>query len=200
MGRSVRIPKEKLLETGLKMIIRDGYSSINITTLAKEAGCSTQPVAWHFGNMENFRKELSEYAVNYVNEKMLCGIEESPRAFYKRGKVYVDMAFDEPKLVSFLQMNASGPCVSQGIGFILNDEKNISVAEDIAKRFDITKESAAGFMQASIVFTHGLSSLISSGALDCTKNEAYERIADFAVVYLSGLGIPKDSARKAFTE
>lgn len=101
MGRSVRIPKEKLLQTGLGMLIKDGYSSINITSLAREAGCSTQPVAWHFGNMESFRTELAGYALDYVNDKMALDSGDPLADFLHIGSVYVDMAFDEPKLVRF---------------------------------------------------------------------------------------------------
>lgn len=47
MGSIARIPKDQILDAALKMLIRDGYDSINIKTLAKELGCSTQPISWH---------------------------------------------------------------------------------------------------------------------------------------------------------
>ena len=43
-----KIPKETILQHALDMLIQDGYSSINIKTLAKKIGCSTQPISWHF--------------------------------------------------------------------------------------------------------------------------------------------------------
>ena len=52
MARKTQISKEVILEAALKMLIRDGYSAINIKTLSKEIGCSTQPLVWHFDNME----------------------------------------------------------------------------------------------------------------------------------------------------
>ena len=70
MARKTQISKEVILEAALKMLIRDGYSAINIKTLSKEIGCSTQPLVWHFENMEGLRKALSEYALNYANSKM----------------------------------------------------------------------------------------------------------------------------------
>ena len=51
MPTSPKIPKETILQHALEMLIRDGYSSINIKTLAKKIGCSTQPISWHFGNI-----------------------------------------------------------------------------------------------------------------------------------------------------
>ncbi|MCI7768115.1 MAG: TetR/AcrR family transcriptional regulator [Oscillospiraceae bacterium] len=198
MGRSVRIPKEKLLQTGLEMIKRDGYSSINITSLAKEAGCSTQPVAWHFGNMENFRKELSEFAQNYVNEKMRTDCSDPLMSFLHTGKVYVDMAFDEPKLVSFIRLGESGTVFSEGSGFVFDDKRNSALAAAIARKFGISEDTAAEFMQAAMVYTHGLTTLISTGVLSCERARAYEMLTDFGEVYLKGLGVPNEIAERAY--
>ena len=51
MARKVTVSKEVILDSALAMLIRDGYSSINIKSLAAEIGCSTQPIVWHFENM-----------------------------------------------------------------------------------------------------------------------------------------------------
>ena len=199
MGRSVRIPKEKLLQTGLEMIIKDGYSSINITSLAREAGCSTQPVAWHFGNMENFRRELSAYAQNYVNEKMRSDSRNPLLSFLHTGKVYVDMAFDEPKLVSFIRLGESGTHFAEGTGFVFDDRRNSALAAEIAKKFGISESDAAEFMQAAMIFTHGITTLISTGVMSCERERAYEMLTDFGITYLKGIGVPKEIADKAYS-
>ena len=41
-------------------------ASINIKTLANEIGCSTQPIVWHFDNMENYA-ESTIVRVNIIN-------------------------------------------------------------------------------------------------------------------------------------
>ena len=69
MARKTQISKEVILEAALKMLIRDGYSAINIKTLSKEIGCSTQPLVWHFVNMEGLRKALADHALKYTNSK-----------------------------------------------------------------------------------------------------------------------------------
>ncbi|MDY4839983.1 MAG: TetR family transcriptional regulator, partial [Lachnospiraceae bacterium] len=43
MSPRVQIPKEKILETALQLLIRDGYEAITIKAVAKELGTSTQP-------------------------------------------------------------------------------------------------------------------------------------------------------------
>lgn len=64
-----QIPKEAILKAALRKLIRDGYSSLNIKSIAEEIGCSTQPISWHFGNMETLRRALAEFALNYAMRK-----------------------------------------------------------------------------------------------------------------------------------
>ena len=59
MARKTQVSKEIILQEALEMLIRDGYSAINIKTLSKEIGCSTQPLVWHFENMEGLRKAFA---------------------------------------------------------------------------------------------------------------------------------------------
>ncbi len=69
MARKTQVSKEIILQEALEMLIRDGYSAINIKTLSKEIGCSTQPLVWHFENMAGFRKALAEYALNLYERR-----------------------------------------------------------------------------------------------------------------------------------
>ena len=104
MPSSPKIPKETILQHALEMLIQNGYASINIKALAKRIGCSTQPISWHFGNMENFRNALTEYALDYANKKMLSA-SEGMSAFSNVGIGYIDIAFDEPNLFRYLYMS-----------------------------------------------------------------------------------------------
>ena len=66
MARKTQISREIILYTAFQMLIRDGYNTINITSLAREIGCSTQPIAWHFGNMEGLRAALLQHCLDYM--------------------------------------------------------------------------------------------------------------------------------------
>ena len=107
MARKTQISKEVILEAALKMLIRDGYSAINIKTLSKEIGCSTQPLVWHFDNMEGLRKALADHALKYANSKMRPSASESVNAFEQVGQAYIKMALYEPNLFQFVFLNGS---------------------------------------------------------------------------------------------
>ena len=44
MARKIQISREKILEAAFQLLVQEGYGAINITSLAKKIGCSTQPM------------------------------------------------------------------------------------------------------------------------------------------------------------
>ena len=107
MARKVTISKEVILEAALKMLIRDGYSSVNVKTLASEIGCSTQPIVWHFENMEGLRIALAEYAMVYAAMKSASSFNSEVESVEFLGRAYVKMALKEPNLFRFLYLGES---------------------------------------------------------------------------------------------
>ena len=120
MARKTQVSKEMILQTALEMIIRDGYSAINIKTLSKEIGCSTQPLVWHFENMAGLRKALAVYALDYANEKMRPCTQNGMDAFAGIGTAYINLAFDEPNLFKYLYMSGESGFQAGGLDVLVN--------------------------------------------------------------------------------
>ena len=187
MPSSPRIPKEIILEYALKMLIREGYAAINIKSLAKEIGCSTQPISWHFGNMDGLRKELAEYAMAYADRKMHSDAE-GMEAFANIGFAYLDMAFDEPNLFQYLNMNNDSGYFVNGFDAYIADDESSAVAEQIAGQLKISRDKAGVFYKNMIIYTHGLASLIASGLVKATKEETREMMKQAAEGFLLQTG------------
>ena len=170
MPSSPRIPKEIILEYALKMLIREGYAAINIKALAKEIGCSTQPISWHFGNMEGLRRELAEYAMSYADRKM-CFDTDGMEAFSHMGIAYLDMAFDEPNLFRYLNMNNDRGYFVGGFDAFIAGDENAAMIERIAGQLGISGDKVGAYYRNMIIYTHGLASLIASGLVKATKEE-----------------------------
>ena len=66
MPSNPKIPKDMILKAALELLIESGYGNVTIKAVAKRLNSSTQPISWHFGNMEGFRKALAEYAISYA--------------------------------------------------------------------------------------------------------------------------------------
>ena len=180
MPTSPKIPKETILQHALDMLIEEGYSSINIKALAKRIGCSTQPISWHFGNMENFRNALTEYALNYANEKMLSA-SEGMSAFSNVGIGYIDLAFDVPNLFRYLYMSGESGYYAGGFEILTTADTNYTMIEQIANQLGTSADKVSEFFRNTIIYTHGLACFVVSGLIKATKEELYamvERGAD----------------------
>lgn len=192
MPRSVQITKEKILIAALDILIRDGYSRVNIKSIAKELKCSTQPIAWQFSNMDNMREALTQEAVIYANQKMMPTSTNCIEAFWQIGYAYINLAFDTPNLFRFVYMGESKNYCRGGFNSILTDRGNTVLIDQLYQYLNISKEQADMLFQRMIVYTHGIVSLVVAGVLNCTKEQVYSRVKDFASDLLSLTGADLD--------
>ena len=185
MPRQVQIIKDRILKAAMDVLIRDGFSAVNIKSVAKELGCSTQPIAWQFGNMDSMRKALAKETVAYANQKMTLTTTNAIEAFWRVGRAYIDLAFDTPNLFRFVYMGESREYVRGGFDSILTDRGNAALINGLHQQLDISKEQAAQLFQRTVVYTHGIASLVVAGILDCTEERAYSLVFDFATDQLA---------------
>lgn len=191
MPSSPKIPKETILKHALEMLIQNGYASINIKALAKRIGCSTQPISWHFGNMENFRNALTEYALGYANEKMLSA-SEGMSAFSNVGIGYIDIAFDEPNLFRYLYMSGESGYHAGGFDIFTTADANSAMIEQIAKQLGISADKVNDFFRNTIIYTHGLACFVVSGLIKATKEELYAMVNQGAYGFMMQAGFELD--------
>jgi len=185
MPRSVQITKEKILTAALDVLIREGYSAVSIKSIARELNCSTQPIAWQFGNMDNMREALTMEAVTYANKKMMPTSTDCIEAFWQIGYGYINLAFDTPNLFRFVYMGESKNYCRDGFNSILTDKGNAVLIDKLYPYLNISREQAEILFQRMIVYTHGMVSLIVAGVLNCTKEQVYSIVKDFGSDLLS---------------
>ncbi len=180
MPRSVQITKEKILAAAIGILIRDGYYAVNIKSIAKELKCSTQPIAWQYGNMDNMREALTQEAVIYANQKMMPTSTNCIEAFWQIGYAYINLAFDTPNLFRFVYMGESKNYCRGRFNSILTDKGNAALIDKLYQYLNISREQADMLFQRMLVYTHGIVSLVVAGVLNCTKEQVYSIVKDFA--------------------
>lgn len=188
MARKTQVSKEMILQAALEMLIRDGYSTINIKTLSKEIGCSTQPLVWHFESMAGLRKALAEYALNYANEKMRPCAQNGMDAFAGVGMAYINLAFDEPNLFKYLYMSGESEFQAGGFDVLVNAKANADMVGQIADYLKMPKENVSSFFQNTMIYTHGLACFIASGVITSSKEEVIKMVHQAALTFLSQAG------------
>ena len=187
------------MKAALDILIRDGYAAVNIKTIAKELNCSTQPISWHFGNMEGLRKALAEYAMDYANQKMISsavGID----SFINVGAGYIDIAFDEPNLFRYLYMSGDSGYHAGGFDVLMNAEDNAEIVEKLSQYLKIPKENAGRFVQNTIIYTHGLATFVVSGLINSSKEQVMQMVMQAAVAFLAQAGADLEKLREGMSK
>ena len=176
MARKTQISKEMILKTAFIMLVRDGYATINITSLANELGCSTQPIAWHFGNMDGLRRELSEYAHKVAVERITTVSGAGIEGFLERGVNYIKLAIEDKNLFRYIFMNGCGTYIADGLSAFAFSGDNALITQGIANALGISQEQAARSIEDLSVYANGLATYIATGVLSITIEEAKERL------------------------
>ena len=176
MARKVTITKEIILQNALEMLIEEGYSSISIHTLAKRIGCSTQPIAWHFDNMEGLRKALYVYALEYAENKTGPIVKKNGYAFRKMGEAYIDTAIKEPNLFKFLYLGEGPVSKPFNLSDLPTGKADAEMIKNISEEMGLTEDACAVVVQDTIFYTHGIASMIATGVLTITLEQAMDMI------------------------
>lgn len=198
MPSSPRIQKDVILSTALEILIREGYSAINIKRIAGELGCSTQPISWQFGGMNGFRRALAEFAMSYAQKKMTPTANNFVAAFAQSGQACIDLAIDEPNLFRFVFMGENGGSAGGGFEGFLNCGRNIGMLHGLTELLHITQEQANAFMNTMIIYTHGMASLIASKIVKADKENAHRMLVETGIAYLRSFGLSEAQIQKLF--
>ena len=196
MARKTQISKEVILRNALEMLIRDGYSSINIKTLSKEIGCSTQPLVWHFGNMEGLRTALAEYALIYANNKIAPAAEDTADAFSQVITAYIQLALREPNLFKFLYMNSdsSASLANTDNDALKSDNSFGELLKRLADSYHIPEENIGRYLQHTFVYIHGIAALVVAGIVPASEEEVMQMICYAVNSFRLKEGIPSEQA------
>ena len=189
MTRKATISREMILEAALKILIRDGYAAVNVKTIAKELGCSTQPIVWHFENMEGLRAALSEYAREYAARKALSDSRNKIESFEFLGRSYVKMALKEPNLFKFLYLGESPMGKPYDLKGIARDKKNKQMISKIAEQTGLNEEQVIRFVRNTLIYSHGIATMVATGVFKGTEKEMMEMINDAADSFIMKEGI-----------
>ena len=184
MARKVTISRDMILEAALKILIRDGYAAVNIKTIASEIGCSTQPVVWHFENMDGLRQALSEYAGEYAAKKAFLDRRNKVESFEFMGRAYVKMALKEPNLFKYLYLGESPMGRPYDLKGIARDKKNKEMISRIAEQTGLNEEQVIRFVRNTLIYSHGVATMVATGVFKGTEKEMMAMINDAADAFI----------------
>lgn len=171
MGRKTQITKEIILNTALQMLIRDGYESITVKTLAAEIGCSTQPIVWHFENMNGFRKAFFEYCVQYAKSQFTVWNGSLDDLLTETARGYITIACNMPHLFRFVFVDNKEDCKASEVVQKLQLDNTKKIIALLCEKKGLTEAQAADFLMNYEFYIHGVASYTASGFVNYPESD-----------------------------
>lgn len=166
-----RIQREDIIDTAMKILIKEGSDRINARNIAKYMNCSTQPIYSEFKNMDELKCELNKEAFKYYDVKVEEYIKQNKHSEYMAfGLAMINIARDEKNLFQYLFMT------KDIVKLDLFDESITSkIINVLAENEKIPREIAIKLHEKMVMHIFGLTVLIYGGYYNCTEEDA-ERI------------------------
>ena len=184
MARRIQISREIILSTAFQKLVRDGYGSINITSLAQEIGCSTQPIAWHFGNMDGLRGALLQHSLNYMRDHFTLSGDTTTTMLAEIQRKYINLAFDSPNLNKYLYMTAQDRAQTEEVIQALrfpNYEKILSLLQ---QEYGVSRKAAERYLLDLQLYVHGIASCAGARIPFSFKEDVMAMIHDANEAFL----------------
>lgn len=171
MGRKTQITREIILETALRMLIRDGYASITVKTLAAEIGCSTQPIVWHFENMNGFRKAFFSYCIDFAKKEFTVWSGDVDRLLAETARGYITIACNMPHLFRFVFADNKEECKNSEVIKSMQLDNTEQIVSLLCSEKGLTREQAISFLMNYEFYIHGIASYTASGFCNYPEEE-----------------------------
>ena len=166
-----KISKEAAIDAAVEVLRKEGFSAVNARSVAKELGCSTQPLYCSFGNMEELKAALTERAIQMHTRRVRESLrthEGNDSRYSSYGMGFVKFAAEEKQLFRWLYLEGrqTGPYRS--------DVLEAEVIRTIVDEFGYSEETAREFHRDMTYYSYGLAILANTGHLDLTETELRE--------------------------
>jgi len=172
MPPKIRITKDDILNKAVEIVRREGYASVNARGLAKEIGCSTQPIFSNYETMDALNKDIIARAVSVYDSFVKSTLESGEYPPYKaHGMGYIKFAKDERELFKLLFMRDRDGRTGEDIPID-------GVISLLMQSLGLTKEKAERFHVENWIFVHGIAVMLASGYLDIDEPLISDMITD----------------------
>lgn len=156
MPPRAKVTREEIVQGAAELVREKGAAALTAKALAQQLLCSTQPIFWVFGNMENVRAAVREAALARFGE-YLREPQERASAYLSVGLNYIRFAGEEREFFKLLFM-------SEDKSDILAAHEEMPYVLDVIGRTEhISGEDARRVYEEMWMLSHGIATMIATG-------------------------------------
>ena len=174
MPPKVRITKEEIIKTAVEVVRCDGAETLNARVIAKELGCSTQPVFSNFASMEDLKHAVVDAADDLYQQYIKREIELGKYPEYKAsGMAYIRFAKEERELFKLLFMR------DRSDETVPNETGELQEIYGIAQTSTgIDEEKIKLFHLEMWAYVHGIAAMTATNYLQLDTDLVSEMLTD----------------------
>ena len=163
-----KISREMILECSLKIIKKEGIENLNVRNIARSLNCSTQPIMYHYKNMDILKDELYKRIDQFHSEYLMKKSDDNP--LLSIGIQYIKFAKEEKNLFKFLFQ--SDKFSNFNLEDLINNENGLQdIFAVIKKETNLNSEEIKEMFTILFITAHGIASLLANNSI--TYDEKY---------------------------
>ncbi len=169
-----KINREDILNASIEIIKKEGIQKLNARRIAKELGCSTQPIFYIYSNMNEVKEDLLKEISTIFDNALLKSNYD--RTVYKDiGKNYIKFAKDEPFLFKLLFNSTIN---DEMLCFIDLNGTSEKIGKTISEQTGLSKEEAKKFHIKMWLYVNGIANLVANNIYEFSDDEIDELLGE----------------------
>lgn len=162
-----KVSKEMILDASLEIIRNDGIENLNVRNIASKLNCSTQPIMYHYKNMNILKEELYDIVSRYHSEFLMQ--ESTMDPLLNIGLQYIKFANEEKNLFKFLFQ--SNKFTNFNIEELIDNSNPTDIFNVIKEESNLSDEQIKEMFTILFITAHGLASLLANNSMKYNEKE-----------------------------
>lgn len=165
-----RITKEMVVDAAFEIARKDGMEKVLVKNIAKELGCSVQPIYSYCENMAGLREAVGQKAGAFLKAYVAARLDAGD-LFRSAGRAYLQLAKEEPNILKIFILRQRKNVAS--LADIYETETNPQIAQGIARDLGIGVEDARRLHLNMLIYTIGLGTIFAVSTPGIPIDEIY---------------------------
>lgn len=168
MPPKLKVTKQMILDAAFRIVREQGGDALNVRAIAKELGCSTQPVLYQFHSIAEVRAEVVRLADEYHTGYILPG-GDAREPFLELGLNYVRFGCEERNLFRFLFQ--SDQFAGMDFAALFDSPQLEPMLALVARAVPCGADEAKDIFKTFFITVHGYASLLANNAMAYEKDQ-----------------------------
>ncbi len=169
-----KINKEDIVNICVQIIRQEGMKGLNARKVAKELGCSTQPIFYIYSNLEEMKNDALEKIAQIFYGAILKS--NSDKTVYKDiGKNYIRFAKDEPMFFNLLFNSDENKEMQH---FVDLTASSYEILETLSAQSGLSKEDAVNFHLRMWLYVNGIANLVANRTVNFTDEDIDQLLSE----------------------